>query len=111
MEEELTPLVERYYEIMKEFREGKYGQEHLVLYEILTRAGEPDLLRKMSSKELRYIGERTFGIEKMLFNKLAASKEIEEENMCMEMLDQPKRNSLKRRKTNNNKGRRNNGNK
>ena len=55
MEEELTPLVKRYYEIMNEFRKGKYGNEHLTLAEILMRAGEPDLLHKMSSEELIYI--------------------------------------------------------
>ena len=111
MEEELTPLVEKYYEIMSEFRKGKYGNEHLTLAEILKRAGEPDLLHKMSSEELIYICNKTFGIEKMLFKKMATLKENEEENERMAMIGQPKRFVLNIQNPTSNKGRRNNENK
>ena len=47
----------------------------------------------------------------MLFKKLATLKENKEGNERMAMMEQPKGYSLQRRKTNNNKGKRNNGNK
>lgn len=57
----------KYREIIKKYQNGEYGCEHLSLYEILLRAGEPNLLRQMSLEELDELINNSFGMNKTLF--------------------------------------------
>ena len=42
----------RFHSIMEQYRRGDFGDEHLTLYDILLRAGEPDLIKEMTPDEL-----------------------------------------------------------
>lgn len=59
--------VQKYLDIMEEYRSGKFGEEHLTLHEILTRAGEPNLLDQISLEELDILINNSFGIIKNIF--------------------------------------------
>ena len=70
MENCKTPLIQQFYKIMEEYRDGKYGNEFLNIFEILSRAGEPDLLNNMSIEELTYLERTSSGETKQAFKNL-----------------------------------------
>ena len=53
-----TPLIQQFYKIMDEYRNGKDGNRNLNVLKILDMAGFPNLLNEMSIEELTYL-ERT----------------------------------------------------
>ena len=71
----MTELIKQYYHIMDLYRKGEFGSEHITLYEILTKAGEPDLLDRMSLDELKYLCDNSKGMTKLLFNELILKKQ------------------------------------
>lgn len=44
--------IERYRDIMRRYRAGEFGENHLYLHQILTLGGAPDLLNEMTFDEL-----------------------------------------------------------
>ncbi len=76
----------KYKEIIKKYQNGEYGCEHLSLYEILLRAGEPNLLSQMSLEELDELINNSFGVNKALFisikNELITQEKIKDDIKC-----------------------------
>ena len=48
--------VQKFQHIMERFRRGDFGNEPLTLYEILSRADEPNLINEMTPDELKASG-------------------------------------------------------
>lgn len=71
--------IDKYNEIMQRYHLGELGIQNLTLREILSKAGEEDLLDNMSLKELEYLREKSSGPTKLLFNELII-KRLEERN-------------------------------
>ena len=65
----ITPL-QRYIEMIDNYRSGKYGNKHLTLNQILKISGNDNLLYEMSIEELSYLKEKSFGILKLVFQNL-----------------------------------------
>ena len=63
-----------YQNIMKKYREGAYGEEHLTLSEILKRAGKPDLFDEMSIEDVQYLLDNSSGFLRSFFNSLKMRK-------------------------------------
>ena len=55
----ITPL-QRYIEMMNIYRNGKYGNKHLTLNQILKISGNDNLLNEMSIEELSYLKDKSF---------------------------------------------------
>lgn len=64
----MNRYLEKYIDIMKEYRAGKFGNDHLTLHEILDKAGEPDLISKMSVSEIQYLIDNSSGKLKYMFS-------------------------------------------
>ena len=62
--------VEQYFHIMDKYRKGIYGDKSLHLNEILEKAGEPDLLDRMTSVELAAIRAKSSGAFRGALNKM-----------------------------------------
>ena len=75
-----TQLINRYYEIMRKYREGKYGNENLNVYEILNIAGEPNLLNQMRLDELIYLEKNSSGENKEAIKNLRIRRQFFEKN-------------------------------
>lgn len=65
----ITPL-QRYYEMINNYRSGMYGNKHLTLNQILKISGNDNLLYEMSIEELSYLKEKSFGMLKLVFQSL-----------------------------------------
>lgn len=64
-----TPLIVKYNEVMNNYRNGVYGNKHLLLSEIFQKAGVPNLLKDMSFEELDYLSKiSTSGMTRMMFS-------------------------------------------
>ena len=59
---------------MEMYHRGKFGDTHLTMYEILDKAGEPDLFDKMSLGDLQYLIENSNGIQKQMFCHLKSQR-------------------------------------
>ncbi len=67
--------LEKYLDILRRYRAGEFGEEHLTLRDILIRAGEPNLLQEMTAEELSALSaESTTPALKALFIKLRDMK-------------------------------------
>lgn len=75
----ITPL-QRYTEMMTNYRNGEYGNKHLTLNQILKISGNDNLLYEMSIEELLYLKEKSFGILKLAFTKIINQKNITNPN-------------------------------
>ena len=64
----------RYHDIMRDYRSGRFGSEHLTLRNILEKAGEPDLLNKMTPDEIQSLLDSATGMTRLLFSQLKAKK-------------------------------------
>ena len=71
----MSEYLQKYNNIMKKYRCGKFGDTHLTMREILYRAKEPDWFDKMSLDDLQYLIENTSGIHKQMFSYLKSKKE------------------------------------
>lgn len=69
----ITPL-QRYNQMMTNYRNKKYGNKHLTLHQILEISGNSNLLHEMSIEELQYLKDKSFGIIKPLFQELINQK-------------------------------------
>ena len=67
---ELTDNLKQYYNILKSYRNGAFGEEHLSLYEILVLAEEKDLLNKLTKEEIEYLINHNTGFVKLMFIEL-----------------------------------------
>lgn len=65
----ITPL-QRYIEMINNYRSGMYGNKHLTLNQILKISGNDNLLHEMSIEELSYLKEKSFGMLKLVFHNL-----------------------------------------
>ena len=65
----ITPL-QRYTEMINNYRSGMYGNKHLTLNQILKISGNDNLLYEMSIEELSYLKEKSFGMLKLVFHNL-----------------------------------------
>ena len=65
----ITPL-QRYIEMINNYRSGMYGNKHLTLNQILKISGNDNLLYEMSIEELSYLKEKSFGMLKLVFQNL-----------------------------------------
>ena len=65
----ITPL-QRYIEMINNYRIGMYGNKHLTLNQILKISGNDNLLYEMSIEELSYLKEKSFGMLKLVFQNL-----------------------------------------
>lgn len=45
-----------YEDIMRRYRAGEFGKDHMTFHDILQAGGAPDLLDGMTKSELEYIG-------------------------------------------------------
>ena len=76
-----------YNEIITKYRNGAFGENHLTLHEILSKAGEPDLLEKMTLSEIQQLLNTSSGMTKQMFSyvkgrkidKLEKIKQLEDE--------------------------------
>ena len=59
---------------MEMYHRGEFGDTHLTMYEILDKAGEPDLFDKMSLSDLQYLIENSSGIQKQMFCHLKSQR-------------------------------------
>ena len=66
--------LEQYNEIMERYRNGAFGTGYLSLHEILTKAGEPDLLDRMSQEEIEELTKRSAGLTRYMFNMIKERK-------------------------------------
>lgn len=57
----------KYRQIIQNYKNGKYGNELLSLYDILLRENEVSLLDELSLDELNELIDSSFGIHKLLF--------------------------------------------
>lgn len=62
--------LQKYNDIMERYRNGEFGDEHLSIYEILQRAGEPELLKNLNSSEIQQLIETSSGMTKYMFSNL-----------------------------------------
>lgn len=70
----MTELIKQYYHIMNLYKNGEFGDKHITMNEILTKAGQPDLLDRMNLDELQYLRDNSEGITKLLFSELISKK-------------------------------------
>lgn len=56
------------------YKNGEFGAKHITMNEILTKAGQPDLLDRMSLDELQYLCNNSKGMTKLLFSELISRK-------------------------------------
>lgn len=76
LEKRNSPLIVKYYEIMKNYRDGIYGNGHLTMHEILEKASVPNLFAEMSIDDIDYlIKASTTGMTKMMFTAIKSQKE------------------------------------
>lgn len=66
--------IAKYTEIMERYRNGEFGYAPQTLYEILNKAGEPDLFEKFSREELQTLANRSTGLTRMMFSLLLDKK-------------------------------------
>ena len=66
-------LVDKYDEIMTEYRKGSYGL-NLNMHEILEKANEPDLFENMSLSDVDILINRSSGFTKQMFCELRDKK-------------------------------------
>lgn len=63
--------VKTFEDIMKRYKNGEFGDKPLSMYEILEKAGQDELLEKMSYSDLHYLKNKASnGFTKMLFKLL-----------------------------------------
>lgn len=67
-------LVERYRQIMKQYRTGAFGTEHLTMYQILTSAGEPYLFDKMTPEDLDVLIDESTGFTRQMLSEIRKAK-------------------------------------
>ena len=72
----LTPLVQMYYQIMDNYRNGLYGNDHLTMNEILKRANCPDLFNMMKLEEIDYLLNSCTGQARHFFTLLKRTREM-----------------------------------
>lgn len=65
----ITPL-QRYIEMINNYRSGMYGNKPLTLNQILKISGNDNLLYEMSIEELSYLRDKSFGMLKLVFHNL-----------------------------------------
>lgn len=71
----MTKYLRRYNEIMKLYRSGAFGQDHLTMHDILSQAGEDGLFDKMCLSEVNALLNSASGMSKHLFRMLLAKRE------------------------------------
>ena len=76
MENFQTQLIKKFYEVMRQYREGKYGKEFLNVFEMLNKAGEPNLLNNMSIDELIYLEKTSSGETKVAIKNLRIRRQF-----------------------------------
>lgn len=74
MEQQIKTPLQRYSEMMTNYRSGKYGNKHLTLHQILEISGNANLLNEMNIEELSYLRDKSFGITKSIFQELINQK-------------------------------------
>ena len=70
----MEKYLKKYYEIMQDYRTGKFGEDYLTLRDILEKAGEPELLVKMSPSEIQTIVDTSSGMLKKMFSQREKQK-------------------------------------
>lgn len=60
----------KYNNIMQRYRNEEFGEDFLTLYEILEKAGSPDLLDTFNKEELDYLINHSTGFTKMMFSEI-----------------------------------------
>ena len=78
--EELSVNILKYNEIMKRYRNGEFGDNHLTLREILNASGETDLLNNMTAEELEYLALQSSGMLRLFFTKLQKERLTKKDN-------------------------------
>ena len=66
--------LERYNEIMTNYRNGKYGVNSLSMYQILEKAGEPNLFEEMSISDLEILIKDSRGFTRQMLIEIRDSK-------------------------------------
>lgn len=67
--------LEKYKVLMEKYHRGDFGKENLTMSEILNKAGESDLLDRMSVSDLQYLTDNSSGITREMFCRIKAEKE------------------------------------
>ena len=67
--------LEKYKVLMEKYHRGDFGKENLTMSEILNKAGEPDLLDRMSISDLQYLINNSSGVAREMFCRIKAEKE------------------------------------
>lgn len=78
----MEKFLKKYVNIMVRYRSGELGNEHLSLYDILSKFGEQDLLSKMNLSEIEKLIKESSGITKQMFSLAydRKAKELEKIN-------------------------------
>lgn len=71
----------KYNRIVAQYKNGEFGDGHLSLREILSKAGEPDLMKEMNLSEIQYLIDSSSGISKYMFTLFKEQKISEVKKM------------------------------
>ena len=66
--------LEKYKEVMSEYKQGKYGKGCYTLHELLDRAGCPKLLNSMTPKDFKELLDSSSNIFKDKLNRMYKTK-------------------------------------
>lgn len=73
----MKKFLKRYNAIINRYRSGEFGNTQLTLYDILSKAGESDILNKMSLSEIQALADNSSGFLKRMFS-ISAHKKIQD---------------------------------
>lgn len=66
--------IEKYNEIITRYEKGEFGNNQLVLKQILILANEENLLEKMNLEEVNYLIEHSSGLTRLMFLEIKKQK-------------------------------------
>ena len=70
----MTKYLEKYKQIMNDYRSGKYGDKPLTMDKILKEAGEPDIFDKMEEEDIMTLIREATGMSKMAYSMALDAK-------------------------------------
>lgn len=84
----MSDNVKKYMDILRRYRSGEFGDQNLCIREILSKAGEPDLLQKMDYGELTELIDSVQSIETKINLKAFRDRKF---NICPNQVSSPER--------------------
>lgn len=69
-----------FYEIMKNYRNGVYGDSNITLSEIFVRVGYPNLMGDMTDEELTYLRDSSDGMLHQAFSSEISKRKAQQDS-------------------------------